>query len=87
MPDAEVKIYMDASSKARAQRRYQEYISKGIDADYETIFQDIVARDYQDSHRENSPLQVAEDAQVVDTSDMTIDEVVEEIQKIIDEKV
>lgn len=87
LPDAEVKIYMDASSKARAQRRYQEYISKGIDADYETIFQDIVARDYQDSHRENSPLQVAEDAQVVDTSDMTIDEVVEEIQKIIDEKV
>ena len=87
LPDAEVKIYMDASSKARAQRRYQEYISKGIDADYETIFQDIVARDYQDSHRENSPLQVAEDAQVIDTSDMTIEEVVEEIQKIIDEKV
>lgn len=87
LPDAEVKIYMDASSKARAQRRYQEYISKGIDADYETIFQDIVARDYQDSHREISPLQVAEDAQVIDTSDMTIEEVVEEIQKIIDEKV
>ena len=87
LPDAEVKIYMDASSKARAQRRYQEYISKGIDADYETIFQDIVARDYQDSHRKISPLQVAEDAQVIDTSDMTIEEVVEEIQKIIDEKV
>ena len=51
------------------------------------FFQDIVARDYQDSHRKISPLQVAEDAQVIDTSDMTIEEVVEEIQKIIDEKV
>lgn len=87
LPDAEVKIYMDASSKARAQRRYQEYVSKGIDADYETIFQDIVARDYQDSHRENSPLRVADDAQVIDTSDMTIDEVVDEIKKMIDETV
>ena len=50
------KIFMSASSKARAQRRYDEYISKGIDADYETIYQDIVARDYQDTHREISPL-------------------------------
>lgn len=56
LPDAEVKIFMSASSKARAQRRYDEYISKGIDADYETIYQDIVARDYQDMHREISPL-------------------------------
>lgn len=87
LPDAEVKIYMDASSKARAQRRYDEYIAKGIDADYETIFQDIIARDYQDTHRENSPLRIAEDAQVVDTSDLTIDEVVEEIKKIVDENI
>lgn len=87
LPDAEVKIYMDASSKARAQRRYDEYISKGIDADYETIFQDIIARDYQDTHRENSPLQIAEDATVVDTSDMNIDEVVHTIKEIIDENV
>ena len=55
LPDAEVKIYMDASAKARAERRYKEYISQGIQADYETIYQDIVARDYQDSHREISP--------------------------------
>ena len=85
LPNAEVKIYMDASSKARAQRRYDEYISKGIDADYEVIFQDIVARDYQDSHREHSPLKVADDAVVIDTSDMTISEVVETIENIIED--
>ena len=62
LPDAEVKIYMDASAKARAERRYKEYISQGIQADYETIYQDIVARDYQDSHREISPLVQAKDA-------------------------
>ena len=44
---------MNADAKARAQRRYDEYINKGIDADYETIYQDIIARDYQDSHRKN----------------------------------
>ena len=85
LPNAEVKIYMDASSKARAQRRYDEYISKGIDADYEVIFQDIVARDYQDAHREHSPLKVADDAVVIDTSDMTISEVVETIENIIED--
>ena len=57
-------------------RRYDEYISKGIDADYETIYQDIVARDYQDMHREISPLVKTEDAIEIDTSDLTIDEVV-----------
>ena len=63
LPDAEVKIYMDASAKARAERRYKEYISQGIQADYETIYQDIVARDYQDSHREiSSDLVQAKDA-------------------------
>ena len=55
LPDAEVKIFMNADAKARAQRRYDEYIKKGIDADYEVIYQDIVARDYQDSHRKISP--------------------------------
>lgn len=83
LPDAEVKIYMDATSKARAQRRYLEYVNKGIEADYETIYQDIVARDYQDSHREISPLVKAEDAIELDTSNLTIDEVVEKALEII----
>lgn len=84
LPDAEAKIFMSADAKARAQRRYNEYISEGIEADYETIYQDIVARDYQDSHREISPLVKAEDAIEIDTSDLNIDEVVEEAFKIID---
>lgn len=87
LPDAEVKIFLTASSKARAQRRYNEYVEKGIEADYETIFQDIVARDYQDTHRENSPLVITKDATVVDTSDLSIDEVVNEIVQIIEDRV
>lgn len=83
LPDAEVKIYMDASAKARAERRYKEYISQGIQADYETIYQDIVARDYQDSHREISPLVQAKDAIRIDTSNLTIDEVVKEVLDLV----
>lgn len=83
LPDAEVKIYMDASAKARAERRYKEYISQGIQADYETIYQDIVARDYQDSHREISPLVQAKDAIRIDTSNLTIDEVLKEVLELV----
>lgn len=83
LPNAEVKIYMDASAKARAERRYKEYISQGIQADYETIYQDIVARDYQDSHREISPLVQAKDAIRIDTSNLTIDEVVKEVLELV----
>ena len=86
LPNAEVKIFMSASAQARAERRYREYIQKGIEADYDTIYKDIVARDYQDSHRAVSPLKKAEDAIEVDTSSMTIDEVVNIIQSIIDKK-
>ena len=84
LPDAEVKIFMSASAKARAQRRYDEYVAKGVEADYDTIYNDIVARDYQDSHRSVSPLYKAQDAIEVDTSMLTIDEVVNVIQAIID---
>lgn len=86
LPDAEVKIFMTADAKARASRRYNEYINKGIDADYEIIYQDIVARDYQDMHREISPLRKANDAIEIDTSNLTIDEVVEEVLEIIKEE-
>ncbi len=84
LPDAEVKLYMDASPEARADRRYKEYISKGVEADYQEIYDDIVKRDYQDSHREISPLKKAEDATLVDTSHLSIDEVVEKILNIIE---
>lgn len=86
LPNADVKIYMVASVEARAKRRYQEYVQKGITADYDTIFQDIVQRDYQDTHRKASPLQKADDAIEIDTSNLSIDEVVNQITEIISEK-
>ena len=75
---------MIASVEARAQRRYQEYISKGIEADYKEIYDDIEKRDYQDIHRSVSPLKKADDALELDTSDMTVEEVEEAIEKMID---
>lgn len=79
LPDAELKIFMIASAQARANRRVLEYQNKGIDANYDEIFEDIMQRDYQDSHRANAPLKKCDDAHEIDTSDMSIDEVVEKI--------
>src|SRR5699024_6638729 len=61
LPDAELKIYMIASVEARAKRRYQEYVEKGIDIAYDTIYKDIEERDYQDMNRKTSPLTKASD--------------------------
>ena len=83
LKDAEVKIYMTASAEARALRRYRQNIEKGIPTtDVETIAEEIRQRDYDDMHRENSPLRKADDATEVDTSDMTIEEVVERIYQL-----
>lgn len=81
--DAPVKIYMVASAEARAKRRVLQNKEKNIDGDYETILEDIKKRDYQDSHRENSPLKKADDAIEIDTSDMTIDEVVDRVMELV----
>lgn len=83
LPDAEVKIYMVASAQARAKRRYDEYIAKGIEADFEEILKDIEQRDYQDMNRAVSPLTKCDDATEIDTSNMSIDEVVATIMDII----
>ena len=87
LPDAEVKIYLTASAKTRAKRRYLELTEKGIACDLDEIEQDIIQRDERDMNREISPLRQAEDAVLVDSSEMTIDEVVEEILRIYREKV
>ena len=87
LKDAPVKIYMVASAEARANRRVLQNIEKGIETDYETILEDIKKRDYQDMNREHSPLRKADDAVEIDTSDLTIDEVVDAVMKIIQEKV
>ena len=86
LKDAPVKIYMVASAEARAQRRVLQNKEKGLDADYDKILADIQARDYQDMHREASPLTKAEDAVEVDTSDMSIEEVVDWALNLIKEK-
>ncbi|MBR3005869.1 MAG: (d)CMP kinase [Erysipelotrichaceae bacterium] len=86
LKDAPVKIYMVASAEARAQRRVLQNRENGLEADYETILEDIRKRDYQDMHREHSPLTKAEDAIEIDTSDMTIKEVVDAVLKIVKEK-
>lgn len=80
LPDAELKIYMVASVEARAKRRFDEYIGKQIAADYDEIFQDIEKRDYQDMNRVSSPLKKADDAIEIDTSFMSIEEVVSYIE-------
>ena len=83
LKDAEVKIYMVASARARAMRRLLQNQREGIQtSDLETIEKEIEARDYQDMHREFSPLVKAEDAVEIDTSDLTIDEVVERIMRL-----
>ncbi len=79
LPGADVKIYLTASVETRARRRYEELIEKGAACDYQEIAKDIQERDDRDMNREVAPLKQAEDAVLVDSSDMTIAEVVEKI--------
>lgn len=77
LPDAEVKIFQTASIESRAKRRLSEYVNKGIEIDYQTIYDEIKLRDYQDQNREHSPLIRTQDAYLLDTSELSIDESVE----------
>lgn len=86
LPNATVKIYLTASSRERAKRRYLELQEKGMGADLEEIESDIIERDHRDMTREISPLCQAEDAVLVDASFMTIDEVTEAVLKAFEEK-
>lgn len=82
LPDADVKIYLTAGIKERAKRRFFELVQKGEKPDIKKIERDMQDRDYRDMHRKNSPLAKAEDAYEIDTTDMTIKEVVEKILDI-----
>jgi len=86
LPDAEVKIFQIASVEKRAERRYTENQEKGIETSLEDVIEDVRKRDYIDSHRAFAPLKKADDAIELDTSDLTIDESVEAVLKIIKEK-
>jgi CMP/dCMP kinase len=86
LPNADLKVYLTASTKERALRRWRELKSKGILRDVKEIEADIKKRDYQDMNRENSPLRQAEDAVLVDSSHLTIDEVIDKIILLFKEK-
>ena len=84
LPNANVKIYLTASSAVRAKRRFDELTAKGVECDIDAIEKDIIDRDYRDIHRETSPLRQAEDAVLLDSSNLDIDGVVAEMKKIIE---
>lgn len=79
LPDAQYKFFFTASAEIRADRRCKELKEKGIPADYETVLAEIKERDYNDSHRETAPLKQADDAVLIDSSYMTIEEAVDKI--------
>lgn len=87
LPKATVKIFLTASAEVRANRRCKELQEKGQKVDYDQILKDIRQRDYQDTHRDIAPLKMTRDSVKLDTSDMTIDQVIAAMQKIIGEKV
>ena len=84
-PNAEIKIYLDASEEIRAKRRYEENIQNGIETTYEEVLENVKMRDYNDMHKKIGALKKADDAIVVDTSKLSIEEVVNKIEKIIKE--
>lgn len=87
LPDASVKIFLTASDESRAKRRYKELVEKGENVTFEEVLSDMQLRDKNDSSRECAPLVAADDAVLVDTSELTFDETVKKIQKIITDKV
>ena len=86
LPDAPIKIFLTASAEARADRRYKELTEKGQTVEYEALLQEIRERDYNDSHRAIAPLQQADDAILVDTTELGLQEVIDTILAIVKER-
>lgn len=87
LPDAQVKIFLTASPKARATRRYKELCEKGMNVKYEDVLNDVITRDYNDSHRETAPLKPADGCVMVDTTELDFEQSVEKIISVIKEKI
>ncbi|MBQ8481441.1 MAG: (d)CMP kinase [Alphaproteobacteria bacterium] len=85
-PDAELKLFITASTEIRAQRRYKEFVEKGIQTSYEKVLEDMVTRDKRDSSRSAAPLKPAEDAIIIDTSSLNINEVLQKIIPLVEAK-
>ncbi|MBQ2812723.1 MAG: (d)CMP kinase [Clostridia bacterium] len=86
LPEAQVKIFLTASAEVRAKRRYDELLAKGMKAEYNDVLEEMIQRDYQDSHRAIAPLKQADDAVLVDTSEMNLEQVLEALETIVKEK-
>lgn len=86
LPNAEVKIFLTATPEARATRRYKELVEKGMDVKYDDILQDVITRDYNDSHREIAPLKQADDAVLADTTEIDLQGSIDLIVGIIKER-
>ena len=84
LPDAKVKIFLTASPLARAKRRFNELVEKGIKAELEEVLKDIEQRDYNDSHRAIAPLKQADDAALVDTTELDLEQSFELLLKTVD---
>ncbi len=87
LPEATLKFFVTASAEQRANRRYKELIEKGEKVNYEDVYNDIVTRDYNDSHREIAPLKPAKDSIMFDTSNINLEESVEKLSAIIKERI
>ncbi len=87
LPDARVKIFLTASPESRAMRRYKELIEKGSQVEYKDVLEDLIERDYNDSHREIAPLKPAEDGVIVDTTNLNLEESINEIIRIVKEAI
>lgn len=87
LKDATVKIFLTASAEARAKRRYDELMEKGAEVDFDTVYRELVERDKGDMTRAASPLTQAEDAVLLDTTDMTLEESVAAVLKLVEEKI
>ena len=87
LPDAQIKLFLTASAEARADRRYKELVEKGQTVDYDVILKEIKERDYQDSHREIAPLKQADDAILVDSTEMDLPATINYMLNIIKERI
>ena len=85
-PQADIKFYLDAESEIRGKRRYDEMVGKGVRVDFEETREELKRRDHQDRHREHSPLKKAEDAIFINSTHRSVEEVVEEMRRIIEER-
>ncbi len=86
LPEAQVKIFLTATPEERAKRRHRELVEKGMEVSYESLLEEVKQRDYNDSHRAIAPLKQAEDAILLDTTHLTLEQSIEALLKIVKEK-